>query len=404
MFKVITYPSGDFTIGTIVPPRADRKDACASTFTQRRELDGDHVVEWIAIRTDRAAIDRARNPLAPVPTDEQWASLFDAYERSGQHQKAVKLVEKLSVKGGVCSSSPMGLSTATNSHKPPSSLNNLAKPRSRRGSRGITPRGKRLVRSAATLLERDCKKQNLSLVTVTLPALSPEQLETVCLSWSEITRRFLQEVGRMLKRNKLPSEYLAVTEIQEKRYEKWNQFCPHLHLLIQGRRTRYQPWAITPSALAELWRRVLSQFVEGPLDCSAATRIEKPRKSLSRELGKYMSKGAKVLKLAKKRGHDHLIPSSWYRISAGLKRSISKEIRRFSGDAALTLIRNLKILSEQGALSYVEIYVQIDGQDKRVGWVGRFSSIEVYQKYIQDTSLSKFYLNKQVNVNQIVCA
>jgi hypothetical protein len=115
----------------------------------------------------------------------------------------------------------------------------------------------------------------------------------------------------------------------------------------------------------------LSNLLGRLVDCSAATRIEKPRKSLRAELGKYLSKGGSVIKKIIDAGKADLLPSAYYNASQSLKREVKEAIVILSGDACLNFIDSLESLQREGLLKYRKIMHKFeDGLEICLGFVG----------------------------------
>jgi hypothetical protein len=345
-YRCTLWPSGDFTIGKSQPVKQDNynhpltgivKDGFGMAYTPREpahDLNGERLYE-----------------------------LAEKLASAGQESQAYQVGQVAGnaiTNEGDDDGEAMGLSVATNSHK-----------RSSKGLKGITPRGKRMVRSCAAILEDKYGCECLTFGTATLPPLLEGEIIMVCNGWSELTRQFFQEVGRLGERRGLSTEYLAVTEIQEKRFDRWGQVMPHLHWLMQGRLTRRSHWLILPAEIQAIWQRLLSNLLGRPIDCSAATRIEKPRKSPRAELGKYLSKGGTVIKKIIEAGKAKLLPSAYYNASLSLKREVKQAIVTLSGDFCLAFIDSLESLQYQRMLKFRKIMHQFeDGFEICLGFVG----------------------------------
>jgi hypothetical protein len=196
----------------------------------------------------------------------------------------------------------------------------------RRGTHGISSYGKRMVRSGCVLLEEAHPKQ-LAFFTATLPNLPREDMVRVCTEWSNIIRKFNQELTRELKRKGLDARIVGVTEIQEKRYRQTGQAVPHLHLVFHGR-LEGQHWAISPKWFRLKWERVVSESLGCEIELPAATRVEKLKKSAAGYLSKYMSKGGQALKkIAGDENQPCPLPTGWWHMSDGLRRDVRQGIR-----------------------------------------------------------------------------
>lgn len=207
-----------------------------------------------------------------------------------------------------------GLSIRTNSHKS-----------AKRGSKGISSYGQKMVKNSAFLMEKKYHRKQLSFGTVTLPSLSKENLLAIAQAWSEITRQFLQELYRLLQRKSLPTDRVCVTEIQSERMAATG--CPalHLHFLFLGRSSLRSEWQVSRRDIRSLWSRILSPYVPEGVSFEATENVESIRKSAQGYLGKYMSKGAAVVADLTKKGFDEWLPSSWWNADAGLKKEIKKK-------------------------------------------------------------------------------
>lgn len=370
------FPSGDFTIGRNQPPKTDK---------------GSHPLEGIGSHTTFYGARKVSIPARDLHKDvdiKVLEKIAIAYEQAGDQDTANWFGDRYAMalfnnpdlvadcdpdlvrdafpddfddSGALA---PMGLSDVVNSHK-------SIKKKAKRGSKGISSSAKRLVRSSLAILEKQFGRGCLSFGTATLPPMETHELEKVCLNWSNITRKFFQELTRLLDRRGLSRDFVQVTEIQEKRYLAWGQVCPHLHWIMQGRANLRAGWAITPDEIRFLWERILSNCLGRPIDGKAATRIEKPKKSLAVELGKYMSKGGKLIKRIATSDKAHLLPSSYWGSSRSLKKQVKAAIKIIFGDECEAFIDSLESLKSEGLASYIHIFREMeDGYNLCIGLVG----------------------------------
>jgi hypothetical protein len=242
----------------------------------------------------------------------------------------------------------------------------------------MSAKTRRKVRSLAVILEERARLDNVSLLTNTIPPTTEDELRRICSDFPQICRVYFQRLSRHLKRAGLSGDYVAVVEIQEKRYQKWGMVVPHLHICFQGRKSRYSEWVLSKTEAAAMWQAVLSHFLGRDLDCSAATRIEKPRKSLKREMGKYLTKGGKLLEQIVKAGKGDFLPSQWNYQSKELGQVEKSRRITLSGDIPGKLWRNLERYQAAGLIWYKAIEIdQIDyvtGKVRKIciGIAGRF--------------------------------
>ncbi len=372
------FPSGDFTIGKNQPPRTDK---------------GDHPLNGIRSHTTFYGSKKVSIPARDLHRDIDLKTLEKiaiAYEQAGNQELSDHFARRYAFEAlnphecqkraervghipddafedddwSAMRVSALGLSDVVNSHK-------SKKKKAKRGSKGISSNAKRLVRSSLAMLEKQFGRGCLSFGTATLPPMQEHELEKVCQDWSNITRKFFQEIKRLLDRRGLSQEYVQVTEIQEKRYLAWGQVCPHLHWIMQGRQNSRSHWAITPDEIRSLWERILSNCLGHPIDGKAATRIEKPKKSLAVELGKYMSKGGKLIKQIAASDKGHLLPTSYWGSTRGLKKQVREAIKIIFGDECEAFIDSLESLKSEGLASYIHIFREMeDGYNLCIGLVG----------------------------------
>lgn len=206
----------------------------------------------------------------------------------------------------------------------------LRKPRPTRGLKGLTTYGRKVVRSAAQLLSRKWKKENLSFITATVPDLSDCDLEKLVDGWGAIAHRFCDELQRELLRKGIKTQYLYVTEIQPKRWEATQQAYPHLHMVLRGRLSTSHSWGLTTAFMSRVWKRVLEKHLGLTFQKSPVTQIRRIEKSVVNYLSKYMSKGLGSLSGWTSNQAVPPLPSAWYGLSRTLLelvRSLTFEVR-----------------------------------------------------------------------------
>jgi hypothetical protein len=232
------------------------------------------------------------------------------------------------------------------------------------GQNGITSRGRLRVRDGATILEQKYGRRSLAFATVTLPPMGAGQLELVCKNWGEYVHRLTEEIKRELQRHNAPTEIIYCTEIQEKRYLNYGQIAPHLHLLwyayeldIHGVSTG--KYAISADFLRELNHRIITRIVgNNDIPTGASVDIQRVKKSAANYLGKYMSKGGKVVDKIKADGHASLLPRTWWGMTKELRQEVVKAIQKLIGDTAKNLFYHGDKLKAMGVFArYNEVIV-----------------------------------------------
>lgn len=406
------YPDGSFTTGRSQPPKIDSQYQPLQGITSSKDFFGakiekqdpdnpNYYITTSGIRIKpitRISIKSRQPEYAPNPDNlerisldfekagnQEMANYFaDRYASeifSGRHQ--IENGDRLVVDGDDLAVHPLGLSDAINCHK---GGRKRGQKTAKRGSKGITTRGRRLVSNACYLLEDKYGKDCLSFLTATLPAFSnSDDLKLICANWSDLIRKFIQELGRILKRRGFPTSMVWVTEIQEDRYRDSGVVAPHLHLTMVGKKHRYaKQWAISKGEVRSLWERILGNLLDRPVTCQAATRVERPRKSLKAEMGKYMSKGGEVIKEIIDAGKANDLPSSYAGCSNNLRKAIQSRMVVLRGHEAENFIDNLENMKEAGLLFYkpIIIYAPNLGRDITVGFCGWIKEKEIVNQFL----------------------
>jgi hypothetical protein len=233
----------------------------------------------------------------------------------------------------------------------------LDKPIKTYGQNGITSRGRLRVRDGATIMEQKYGRRSLTFATVTLPAMPNETLNHLCENWGEYVHRLTEEIKRELARHNAPLEIIYCTEIQEKRYLKYQQVAPHLHLLWYSYRRSIDGVCIGKYAIDATWLRELNQRIiyriTGNQDVATGASVDtqKVKKSAANYLGKYMSKGGKIVDKIKQDSKGNLLPKSWWGVTKELREQIKKAIIKVTDNVARNLFYFTEKLERIGVLS-----------------------------------------------------
>lgn len=382
------YPDGSFTTGRSQPLKIDKHYQPLEGIASHKTFYGATKVSVPArqpeYEPDPSKLERIALDYEKAGNQEMSDYFSNRYAQevlSGRNE--LENGDRLMVDGDDLAVSPLGLSDAINSHKGGRKKGKIA---AKRGSRGITTHGRRLVSNACYLLEDKYGKDCLSFLTATLPAFANlADLQLICANWSDLIRKFTQELKRILERRGFPTSMVWVTEIQEDRYRDSGVVAPHLHLTMIGKKHRYSKgWAISKGEVRSLWERLLGNLLDRPVTCQAATRVERPRKSLKAEMGKYMSKGGKVITEIIQNGQGSDLPSSYYGCTQNLKMAIASRMIVLRGNEAKKFIDNLENMKQAGLLSYkpIIIYASNLGKEITVGFVGWIKEKEIVSQFL----------------------
>lgn len=199
----------------------------------------------------------------------------------------------------------LDLSDASNSHNPPK----------KRGLKGITGYGRKMVKSFGALVNRDFPQHRVTFGTVTLPCLDTEGRRVLAESWSEILRQTLQWCNRRLSAKGLPPLVVSVTEIQPKRIAETGEGYLHLHLLWLNRPGKAGDWSIDPKDMRTFFTSLASRILGYPLPGHVNVDVKPVRGEAARYLAKYMSKGGEVLQAAITDWGQDACPATWWNMT-----------------------------------------------------------------------------------------
>lgn len=199
------------------------------------------------------------------------------------------------------------------------------KAKARYGRKGITRSGARTVRQAAHLMQERWGSGRLTFATVTIPDLPRYEMSIVHEKWNEVVERYRLLVRRELQKNDLPADVLSVSEVQEKRYKKTGVPVLHLHSIWVGR-LPYGKWAISTKLHDDMWRKAVSVAIPVVgISFKSAANLQEVRSSASAYLGKYMSKGAAVVRSLIDDGFEGWLPRQWWNATRELTRWVKRE-------------------------------------------------------------------------------
>lgn len=253
--------------------------------------------------------------------------------------------------------------------------------RARRGSKGITSKGRRMVKDACAMIEREYKLSRIAFITLTLPkpyaAIGGKD-------WSKAARSIKRKILRRLSEAGLPDDFVMVTEIQEKRGIKYGDYAHHLHIVYVGRHLG-ETWAIHTNELRRMWQETCEAVAGNMGDASWSACIYSRRieTTLVGYVGKYMSKGCKSVKRIIETNPDYEFPPSWYSVTNNLKKKVRKAVQVVSGEAAQDFMEWLQCHSDVLLKFQKKVEIKgVDGRDITVGWYGQVSDYETVSTMI----------------------
>lgn len=276
----------------------------------------------------------------------------------------------------------------------------------KKGLKGISTPGKKVVRCAADWLAERYGNRKLSFGTVTVPRVNAEQLAVLVENWSEITRLFLRDLGRCLQSRELPAHVVNVTELQVERGVRTGLPAPHLHFVFVGRRSVREDWALKHDVVRELWAKQMHKYLGENVDCSATENVVGVKHCASGYLGKYMSKGAGICKALIEQGLQHFIPATWWNCTAVLKNKVKTAI--LNNPAVAGWLQSLADAGHKDLFAFLRpvMLTRNDGSQYQIGWCGRIAKKWLAILYIQALEITldwrdKIGASRQSDIAQI---
>jgi hypothetical protein len=197
-----------------------------------------------------------------------------------------------------------------------------------KGRKGITPYGRRMVRNAVYLLEREAGESRCIFATVTVPALPIEQMEVLHSNWHKAVELYRLNIKRMLQDKQLAGEIVTVSEVQEKRYEKTGLPVLHLHSVFVGV-TRTGHFAIETEQHDDAWFRALNSVVDiKRSQITTAGNLKRVKKSAAAYISKYLTKGAAAIARIIDDGFSRWLPKHWWNATRTLVTRVKQNTRR----------------------------------------------------------------------------
>lgn len=247
------------------------------------------------------------------------------------------------------------------------------------GTKGITTKGKRLVSNASKILEAKYGVKNIGFCTLTLPKLTKQQLKTLNAKWADVVDRYFKELSRVVQRktNK-PLEYVAVFEIQEKRFKATGQSYPHIHYVYPCRFKSKRDWLVSANQKREIWARILTNFFNLhnlPLSkkesFKASVDCQVVKKSVGGYLSKYLSKGGEMLEEIQK---TNVLPKQWWTASKIMKQMYQDSIVHLKFEQVAEIFDKPEQYKAQKLITYYKyLSVDIEGKDYCFAMVAKAS-------------------------------
>lgn len=345
------WPSGDFSVG-FRRVEGDRRARVDTRNTGQMIDDGDMALPDDRWGYGRYGVPRLVEPLAP---GERWADA-DAWA-----------VEP----GGAAT--PLTLANLSNSHK------GVAR-RGQYGLKGMTGYGKKMVRSAATMIQRWAKPGRTTFCTISLPDCSKDQRVGIATAWPEYLRQLIQWLVRRLESLGLPPAVCSVSEIQPKRLKDGGRAYLHLHLVWPNHPARCGNWACDAREIRAWSESFMIRRGLLPDGGWVRVNVQPVRKSAGGYLSKYMSKGApEIAAMAEDLGIE-AIPRQWWNLSKTARDWVKGEMVHGDNVGALVLALVDAVFARAVEFRRVfyslhEVVLELDGLTRGVGWRGAMTEL-----------------------------
>jgi hypothetical protein len=224
----------------------------------------------------------------------------------------------------------------------------------------------RNIRNAVYLLEEQYGKDSLSFLTLTIPGLEQEHLNSVCLRWDYMVDQLLKAMRKRLLKKRLQFEYVYCTEIQSKRLQQRSEYVPHLHLVFRGRHGRKAAWVITPKWIRKAWANIISNVVNSrDFDTRALENLQRIRYSAARYLSKYLSKGKNCNPGTHSQDSQIRLHTQWGGMARTLSRLLKSAMVRITSastyrDFVVAFTTGMQAMVDNGlVLYYKEIFIPL---------------------------------------------
>lgn len=257
------------------------------------------------------------------------------------------------------------------------------------GKHGITRFGRKVCKNACILLQQRYGIKRLGFGTCTLPKMDKSVCETIIANWGDISRRFYQRLRRICKGRGFEFIYVGCTEIQEKRFKNSGVPVPHLHFVYVSKISASSGYLVSTQEAYSAWNDSVNEVlvlrgkepIMGTGDHIGSVKLEFIRKSAAAYLGKYISKGVKVVEEMKERGYEEF-PKQWWSASQITKDMFKASVVRLPQDMCSEFFYNFDAWMQTELVSWGQrIYISIDGHEYCVGVVGTLSD-EIYKQIV----------------------
>lgn len=202
--------------------------------------------------------------------------------------------------------------------------------RERKGLKGMSSYGRRMVRNAAHLLQEEAGIARCIFATCTVPSLPLEKMVALHQNWHKVVEIYRLGIRRALKQQQLSGEIVTVSEVQAKRHERSGLPILHIHSVFVGVNA-FGRFVLTPEIHDDIWFKAIKTIINVDRDeCTTACNLQRVRKNASSYIGKYMSKGLVDARAIAAGGKADWLPKHWWNCTRSLSRRVKSECRRIN--------------------------------------------------------------------------
>lgn len=185
-------------------------------------------------------------------------------------------------------------------------------------------------------------------------------------------------------------DYAASTEIQPDRWCQRGEVGLHLHFVYHCRKRGKLPWHVCADMVREVWQRLLANELHVCADMIPLPRCELSvvRKSAAGYIGKYMSKGVKIVSQVSQAGKDCYLPKQWWSLGSGIRYLLKRAIIRDNNFLAEELFKSSAGYPSELHVVYSRCctYTTLEGRERICGYFGKanYEEVKVYYRMLTD--------------------
>jgi hypothetical protein len=245
----------------------------------------------------------------------------------------------------------------------------------KRGLKGLTTYGARMVRSGCYLLESKLGREDCMMWTLTVPTLNREGRVQLARNWGKLVNELVKWLTRRLGESGRPPAIIGCTEIQTGRLEKYRQGYLHLHLVCPARSNRGGRWAVDANRFRAWWKTAIERHSGHSIPTLPRIQAEVVKRSAEAYMGKYLSKGGDdCLPAFIEDLGEGSVPGQWWFCSSLMRTRIREGRRQGRNTGALleAFIQNAFETGEMDVFEYIS-HVDLVTESGRYtcGWYGK---------------------------------